>query len=86
MLNFARIDDQMVECIIDKNELKQGKLTPGTHIPIVSVEDGLNKNPDIILLLAWNFKDEVIDFLKNHCGFHGTVIIPLPNYITEVVL
>lgn len=84
MLNFAGIDNKLIECIIDRNELKQGRLTPGTHIPIVSVDEGMRKKPDVIVLLAWNFKNEIIDYLKNSLGYRGRIIVPLPFEVTEV--
>ena len=64
--------------MIDQNRMKQGYLTPGSHIQIESAEEVLAENPDEILLLAWNFKDEILDLLKTTYGFRGEVIIPLP--------
>ena len=66
--------------IIDKNPLKHGLLTAGSNIPIVSFEEGLEyiEGVDILLLLAWNFKDEIINELRMS-GFKGKFIIPLPE-------
>ena len=58
--------------------MKQGLFTPGTSIPIVSPEDALENDPDVILLLAWNFKDEIIEELKTKYNWKGKVILPLP--------
>lgn len=79
MLNFCGIDNRKLIAIADQNALKQGLLTPGTHIPILSPEETLGKNPDTILLLAWNFKDEILEILRNRFNFKGNIIIPLPN-------
>ena len=49
-----------MDAIIDNNMLKQDYYTPGSSIPIVNINQGLNLNPDIIFILAWNFKDEII--------------------------
>ena len=80
LLNFCEISSRHISAIIDKNPLKQGLLTSGSNIPIVSFEKGLKeiKNTETILLLAWNFKDEIIRDLKAS-GFTGRFIIPLPN-------
>jgi len=78
LLNYCGIDNRIISKVIDQNKLKQGKLTPGSHLYIVSAEEGLAENPDVILLLAWNFKDEIIDLLKNEYGFKGEIIVPLP--------
>ena len=77
MLNYCKIDSSMLNLIADKSRLKQGKYTAGTNIKIVSPEDALATQPDVILLLAWNFADEIINELKE-IGFKGTIIKPLP--------
>jgi hypothetical protein len=40
--------------------------------------------PDVILLLAWNFKDEILSILKGKYNYHGKVILPLP-YAPQVI-
>jgi len=80
LLNFCGINSDQISVIIDKNPLKQGLLTAGSNIPIVSLEDCKEelKSATKILLLAWNFKEEIIDELKS-LGFTGEFIIPLPG-------
>ena len=79
LLNFCRLSNKNISAIIDKNPLKHGLLTPGTNIPIISYEDFLQdiENTKTILLLAWNFKEEVIKDLTRD-GFKGEFIVPLP--------
>jgi hypothetical protein len=77
--NFCNIDHHQLICIADKNPMKHKKYTPGTDTLIVSPEVAFSKNPNVILLLAWNFSDEVLSLLKNEYQFKGTVIKPLPN-------
>lgn len=81
LMNFAGISHKEVEYVIDRNPLKHGMLTPGTDIPIVSYESGreLLLGRDL-LLLAWNFEDEVVSDLRSS-GFTGDIIVPLPNKI-----
>lgn len=79
MLNYCGIDAQYLECVADRAELKHGKLTPGTDLLIVSPSDAFVAKPDAILLLAWNFKDEILNQIQNEFGWSGDVIIPLPN-------
>ena len=69
-----------VSVVIDKNPLKHGMLTPGSHIPIISYEQGLREMAEVnkILLLAWNFEDEIISDLRSQ-NYNGEFIIPLPN-------
>jgi hypothetical protein len=81
LMNFACISNKEIACVIDRNPLKHGMFTPGTDIPIVSYEKGqellAGKN---LLLLAWNFEDEVVRDLRSD-GFTGDIIVPLPNQI-----
>ena len=49
------------------------------NVPIVPPEVALSKKPAAVLLLAWNFRDELLALLKSKYQFHGRVIIPLPN-------
>ena len=78
LLNYCGIGENMVPLVIDQNPMKQGHLTPGSHMMIGSAETILKEKPDVILLLAWNFKDEIMDILRNQYGYKGEVIIPLP--------
>ena len=78
MLNYCGIGKEMIPAVIDQNTLKQGHLTPGSHMLIGSAEKILEEKPDVILLLAWNFKDEIMDVLRNQYGYQGEVIVPLP--------
>jgi hypothetical protein len=81
MLNFAKISSEEIESIVDKSPLKQGLYTPGTNIPIVSFESAINGwKKRSMLLLAWNFTNEIESDLRRH-GFDGDIIIPLPNEI-----
>ena len=81
MLNCSQINSNHIEYIIDKNPLKKGLITPGTDIPIVTFTEGIKgaKNRNV-LLLAWNFKSEIVTELREN-GFTGDIIVPLPNEI-----
>jgi hypothetical protein len=81
LMNFAGISNQEIDCVIDRNPIKQGLLTPGTDIPIVSYEEGLKRvEGKDVLLLAWNFEEEIVRDLRNS-GFKGDIIVPLPNKV-----
>ena len=82
MLNYAGLNSQMIDYVIDKNPLKHGRYTPGTNIPIISFEEGkkLFNNCGTILLLAWNFENEITEELRAN-GYTGSIIVPLPNVI-----
>ena len=85
MLNYAGIDHNLLSCIADKSPYKHNRYTAGTDIKIISPEEALATAPDTVLLLAWNFEQEIIAELKA-AGFKGKVIVPLPEPIREVLL
>jgi len=80
LLNYCGINSDHISIVIDKNPLKAGLFTAGSNIPIVSFDAGLPeiKKTNKILLLAWNFQDEIINDLRE-AGFLGEFIIPLPG-------
>ena len=78
----AEISKLDIASVIDQNELKQGRLTAGTDIPVVSPEVGLSEigSSDAVLLLAWNFEEEIVGRLRSG-GFCGDIIVPLPRHV-----
>lgn len=64
-LNFYGIDNKFIDYTIEDNELKIGKFIPGVNIPIVSKEYCYKNLPDIIIVLAWNFYEEIKKNNKN---------------------
>jgi SAM-dependent methyltransferase len=59
LLNYFRVGPDLVECLVEKNRLRKGLLSPGMHIPVV-IEDELECPPDVYYVLAWNFKREIL--------------------------
>jgi hypothetical protein len=78
LLNAARFGPETITVVSENNEGKIGKLTPGSHIPIVSDDEFLKSKYDYALLLAWNYADF---FVKNstYVKQGGRFVIPLPN-------
>ena len=58
---------------------KQGKFTPGQHIPIISPEEGMNKSVDFAFLGAWNFKKEILKKEKEFIKRGGKFITHVPS-------
>lgn len=80
LLNYCKIGTDILDYIVDDSPLRQGKFTPGTHIPITSVDRFRKENPDYALLLAYGGYTETI--IKKEDGFiknGGKFIIPLPE-------
>ncbi len=61
-LNYCGIGTQYLDCLVERNHLRKGLYSPGMHIPIV-LENEIDRHPDVYLVLAWNFKEEI---LKNN--------------------
>ena len=76
LLNYCGLDSKIISYIADGTPYKQGKFTPGTNIPILPEEQLLKDKPDIVLILAWNFKDEIMEKLK---GRGYKFVIPIPK-------
>jgi hypothetical protein len=79
LLNFCEIDSTNIEAIADANPLKQGLYTAGNNLPIISPDEVFSQNPKCIIVLAWNFKNEIINLFKEKYNFSGDLIFPLPN-------
>ena len=79
LLSFLELGPQEIDYIADRSALKQGRYTPGTHIPVVSPERLLSDQPDYVLLLAWNFADEVLAQQAEYRRRGGKFILPVPE-------
>jgi hypothetical protein len=77
-LNFAGIGPDLVECATEVNQFKIGRLTPGTHIPIVN-ETTLSETPDYYLVLSWNFLDFLSEKYDAYLRRGGRFIVPVPE-------
>ena len=79
LLNYCEISTDLVPYTVDKSPLKQDLYTPGMHLPVLPVETLLERQPDYVLILAWNFADEIIEQQQEYKARGGQFIIPLPK-------
>ncbi len=79
LLNFFGLDAGALDFVADRSTYKQGRLTPGTHIPIVPPEKLTEARPDYTLLLTWNFAEEILEQQKAYRQKGGKFIIPIPE-------
>ena len=79
MINYSGIGTEFVDFVVDRNTHKQGLYMPGKHIPVLAPEALLDQMPGYVLLLAWNFADEILQQQKEYQQRGGRFIIPVPS-------
>jgi len=79
LLNSFGIGREMLEFVADRSQHKQGLYMPGVRLPIVPVDRLLEEMPDEVLLLAWNFAEEILEQQAEYRGRGGRFIIPIPH-------
>ena len=77
-MNFCGIDNSIVDYIVDRSTVKQGRIAPGTKLLIKPVDTLLTDQPDYTLLLTWNFADEIIQQQAEYRARGGKFIVPIP--------
>lgn len=79
LLNCAGITCGSMSYIVDQTPEKIGKYSPGTFIPIVSMLELERNPPDYLVILSWNFAEEIMDKCRK-AGYRGRFIIPIPEF------
>jgi hypothetical protein len=79
LLNYCGIRTDFLAYTVDKNPYKQGKYTPGTRIPIFAPERIFETKPDFVLILPWNFKDEIVRQMAGIRDWGGRFVVPIPE-------
>jgi SAM-dependent methyltransferase len=79
LLNYCGIRTDFLDYTVDRNPYKHGKFLPGTHIPIYPPSKIQETKPDYVLILPWNFKDEIITQMSCIRDWGGQFVVPIPE-------
>ena len=79
LLNYAGVRHDLIEAVADRSPQKQGKLLPGSRIPVVSPEAMLALRPDYVLILPWNLQEEIMAQLDGIRAWGGRFVTTVPR-------
>lgn len=79
LLNSAGIDHRTIDFVVDRNTHKQGHWMPGARLPILDPSAILDRMPNYVLVLAWNFLDEILRQQEEYRRRGGRFIVPIPR-------
>jgi hypothetical protein len=79
LLNHAGIREDLLDYTVDRSTFKQGMFLPGTHIPIHPPETLAATQPDYILILPWNLREEIAAQLEYTRAWGAKLVVPLPK-------
>jgi hypothetical protein len=79
LLNYCQLSTETFEYVADDTLAKQGKFYPGLRLPIVSRDTLIRSPTDYLVVLAWNFYEEIKTSLAGYMAGGGRLVCPLPN-------
>ena len=79
LLNYCGIRTDFLDYTVDRNPYKHGKYLPGTHIPIYPPDRIRETRPDYVLILPWNFRDEIVRQMAFIREWGGRFVVPIPE-------
>jgi SAM-dependent methyltransferase len=79
LLNHCGIRTDLIDFLVDRNPYKHGRFTPGTHIPIHPVERLAETRPDVILIMPWNLRAEVVEQLAYTREWGARLVVAIPR-------
>ena len=79
LLNYCGIRTDFIDFTVDRNPYKQGKFLPGTNIPIHSPDRIRQERPEYVLILPWNFREEIMRQLEYIREWGGKFVVPIPE-------
>jgi len=80
LLHMAGVDSRHLDYIVDRNTHKHGRYMPGIDVPIYDPAELVRRQPDYVLLLAWNLRNEIVSQQHEYLNAGGKILIPIPNW------
>jgi SAM-dependent methyltransferase len=82
LMKIAGISERHIKYVVEDNELKVGRFLPSTGIPILRTTQLHSDTPDVLVIFAWNFAQDILAKLKGRFNKPVSVIVPLPKALT----
>ncbi len=79
LLNYCGVKTDFLDYTVDRSPYKQGMLLPGSRIPIYHPDKIRETRPDYVLILPWNFKEEIIRQMSDIRSWGGQFVVPIPE-------
>jgi SAM-dependent methyltransferase len=79
LLNYCGVRSDLLEYTVDRSPHKQGHFLPGVHIPVYAPERIMQTQPDYVLILPWNLKDEIVGQMAGIRSWGGRFVVPVPH-------
>ncbi len=79
LLNYCGVGVDLLDYVVDRNPMKQGRFLPGVRIPVKAPEAIAQDRPDYVLILPWNIKEEVMEQLAFIREWGGQFVVPIPS-------
>ena len=79
LLNYVGIGRDLIDYVVDRNVHKHGTFMPGTHQPVLDTTALVERQPDYVVLLAWNFAEEIVAQQRDYLEAGGKFILPVPE-------
>jgi 2-polyprenyl-3-methyl-5-hydroxy-6-metoxy-1,4-benzoquinol methylase len=79
LLNYCGVSNDLISYVVDASPYKQGKFTPGSHIPVCSEEKIKKDKPDYVIIFPWNIKEEITKQLEYIKKWGGQFVIAIPS-------